>query len=80
MVLASSEGQERVEVFQSSASVETARAWLFTGMLFGEARGLQDDNGTTLYGAASLRTGAPLLTGEKISVGCLVKLEVNQQV
>jgi hypothetical protein len=32
-----------------------------------------------LYGASSLRTGALTPTGEKISVGCLAKIELNLQ-
>lgn len=32
-----------------------------------------------LYGAASLRTGAKNANGEKISVGCLGKIEINVQ-
>lgn len=32
-----------------------------------------------LHGASSLRTGAVGPTGDKISVGCLVKVEMNVQ-
>jgi AP-2 complex subunit alpha len=41
--------------------------------------GLPDESEFVLYGAASLRTGSTTPTGEKISVGCLVKIEMNVQ-
>lgn len=41
--------------------------------------GLPDATDYVIYGAASLRTGAKSPNGEKISVGCLVKIEMNIQ-
>jgi len=32
-----------------------------------------------IYGAATLRTGALAANGEKLSVGCMVKIEMNVQ-
>ncbi len=32
-----------------------------------------------IYGAATLRTGAIAANGEKLSVGCMVKIEMNVQ-
>jgi hypothetical protein len=46
---------------------------------FGRVSGLPDESEFVLYGAASLRTGSLTPTGEKINVGCLVKLEMNVQ-
>jgi len=40
--------------------------------------GLPDESDYVIYGAATLRTGT-LANGEKISVGSLVKIEMNIQ-
>ena len=40
--------------------------------------GVDDGNGTILSGATALRTGTMNAGGEKISVGCLVRLEMNE--
>ena len=48
-------------------------------MKFGRVNGMPDSSEYVIYGAASLRTGAKTGTGEKISVGSLVKLEMNVQ-
>lgn len=42
------------------------------------ASGVDDNNGTILSGAAALRTGTENAGGEKISVGCLIRLEMNE--
>ena len=41
--------------------------------------GLPDESEVTIYGASSLRTGALTAASEKISIGCLVKIEMNVQ-
>jgi hypothetical protein len=46
---------------------------------FGRVQGLPDSSDFVIYGAASLKTGARTPTGEKINVGCLVKIEMNLQ-
>lgn len=40
---------------------------------------MPDESEYVLYGASSLRTGSLTPAGEKISVGCLVKIEMNVQ-
>ena len=44
---------------------------------FNRVSGVPDSSELVLYGAASLRTGAMTAAGEKISVGCLAKVEIN---
>ena len=46
---------------------------------FGRTHGLPDASEYVVYGAATLRTGAVSATGEKLSVGCMVKIEMNVQ-
>ena len=46
---------------------------------FGRVEGLPDATEFVIYGAASLRTGALSEAGEKISVGCMAKIEMNVQ-
>jgi hypothetical protein len=46
---------------------------------FGRVTGLPDPTEFVVYGAATLRTGALSQSGEKISVGNLVKIELNVQ-
>ncbi len=46
---------------------------------FGRVQGMPDGSDYVIYGAASLRTGAKNASGENISVGCLLKLEMNVQ-
>jgi len=48
-------------------------------MKFGRVLGLPDATDYVIYGASSLRTGAKTPAGEKINVGCLVKIEMNIQ-
>lgn len=38
-----------------------------------------DETEFIVYGAASLRTGATAPNGDKISIGCLAKIEMNVQ-
>ena len=46
---------------------------------FGVVNGMPDESEFVRYGASSLRTGALGPNGEKVSVGCLVKIEMNVQ-
>ena len=74
-------GQEAVEVFSPAAPVvpEAVLACLTQSLKFAHATGMPDESEYVLYGAASLRTGALAPGGEKISVGCLAKVEMNVQ-
>ena len=42
-------------------------------------QGLADASEFVIYGASTLRTGALSASGEKLSVGCMVKIEMNVQ-
>ena len=42
-------------------------------------QGLPDASDYVVYGAATLRTGALSASGEKLSVACMVKIEMNVQ-
>ena len=46
---------------------------------FGRTQGLPDASEYVIYGAATLRTGALSASGDKLSVGCMVKIEMNVQ-
>jgi site-specific DNA-cytosine methylase len=46
---------------------------------FGRIEGLPDATEFVIYGAATLKTGALTQTGEKVSVGCMAKIEMNVQ-
>lgn len=47
-------------------------------MRFAHITGLPDSSENVVYGAASMRTGAiNASNNEKISVGCLIKVEMN---
>jgi len=72
-------GQETQEVFYPSQPVvpENVLATLTSTMKFAHTTGMPDESEYVLYGAASLRTGALTSAGEKISVGCLAKVEMN---
>ena len=72
-------GQETQEVFYPSQPIvpENVLATLTRTMKFAHTTGMPDESEYVLYGAASLRTGALTASGEKISVGCLAKVEMN---
>lgn len=72
-------GQEAQEVIQASTKLtpDQIKQALTSGLKFFYVAGLPDSSDTVLYGAASLRTGATNPNGEKISVGCLIKIELN---
>ncbi len=77
------EGQHKQEVFKPPNRI--VPALVFEGMTkslrFGPVTGMPDESEFVRYGACSLRTGAlaPGPNQEKISVGCLVKIEMNVQ-
>lgn len=51
-------------------------------MKFGRATGMPDESEFVVYGGATLRTGAAAPGGgpnDKVSVGCLIKIEMNVQ-
>ncbi len=48
-------------------------------MKFHRVTGTPDSSEFVMYGAASLRTGTVNPSGEKITIGCLAKIEINMQ-
>ena len=46
---------------------------------FSNVTGIPDASETVFYGACSLRTGALAANGDKVSIGCLAKIELNIQ-
>jgi len=76
-----SPGQEAQEVVKPSYPVVPAQVHgvLTSTLKFGRTHGLPDASEYVVYGAATLRTGAVSATGEKLSVGCMVKIEMNVQ-
>lgn len=74
-------GQETTQILRPPYSIVPPQihAALTSTMKFGRVFGLPDATDYVVYGAASLRTGAKTSSGEKINVGCLVKIEMNIQ-
>jgi len=74
-------GMELQEVLKPSSPIKVAMiTGAFTSTLkFGKVSGVPDESEFIIYGAASLKTGATAANGDKISVGCLAKLEMNVQ-
>ncbi len=74
-------GLEGQQVFNVSYPINanSMKQALTTALQFGEVVGVTGGSDTVLFGAATLRTGASTPTGEKVSIGCLVKLEINLQ-
>jgi len=74
-------GLEGQQVFNVSYPINATsmKQALTTALQFGEVVGVTGGSDTVLFGAATLRTGASTPTGEKVSIGCLVKLEINLQ-
>jgi len=72
-------GQQLQEVFSPSNRIVAAQvtAGMTSALRFGRITGMPDESEYVIYGAASLRTGAVQPSGEKISVGCLVKIEMD---
>ena len=75
------EGLETMNTFRAKAGTATAdfaKPRLETLVNLAFATGVDDNNGTILSAAGALRTGTANAGGDKISVGCLVRLEMNQ--
>lgn len=74
-------GLQQQEVFNPSQRIlpNVVHGMLTTALKFGRVVGVPGESDYVVHGAASLRTGAVTATGEKISIGCLVKLEMNVQ-
>jgi AP-2 complex subunit alpha len=74
-------GQHKQEVFRPSQAISTdaVRTGLTGALKFGNVSGMPDESLYVIYGASSLKTGAPGPNNEKVSVGCLVKIEMNVQ-
>eukprot|EP01038_Epipyxis_sp_PR26KG_P004272 gene4272-6051_t len=75
----SAPGQEGQEVLKPSYQLSPAQIHQAFNLMFkfNRVSGVPDSSELVLYGAASLRTGAMTAAGEKISVGCLAKVEIN---
>ena len=75
------EGQHKQEVFKPPTRIVPAMVveGMNKSLRFGLVNGMPDESEFVRYGAASLRTGALGPNGEKVSVGCLVKIEMNVQ-
>lgn len=75
-------GQEAVEVFYPSNPINPSQvhAALGSALKFGRIKGMADESDFVIYGAATLRTGAVVPGGtDKVSIGCLIKIEMNVQ-
>jgi AP-2 complex subunit alpha len=75
------EGQDREqqEVVPATSKLDLtqAREWLGTNLKFAMVDGLDSQASGSLSGAATYRTGAVGPNGDKLSVGCLVRLEAS---
>ncbi|KAJ8527496.1 hypothetical protein ON010_g14767 [Phytophthora cinnamomi] len=75
------EGQDREqqEVVPAVSKLDftQAREWLSTNLKFAMVDGLDSQASGSLSGAATYRTGAVGPNGDKLSVGCLVRLEAS---
>lgn len=74
-------GLEGQEIFKASAPIVPAQinAALTNILKCSKVVGLPDSSDFIIYGASSLRTGSLSPAGEKISIGCLLKIEMNVQ-
>jgi hypothetical protein len=75
------QGQHKQEVFKPPTRIVPALVYegMTKSLRFGPVIGMPDESEFVRYGACSLRTGSAGPNGEKISVGCLVKIEMNVQ-
>ncbi len=75
------QGQQKQEVFHPSTPISPANVLLgmTKALKFGKVTNMPDESEFVIYGASSLKTGAIGPNSEKISVGCLVKIEMNVQ-
>lgn len=76
-----SPGQEVQEILKPVQMIIPSQIHnaLVSVLKFGRVLDIADCSEFVIYGASSLRTGALTPTGEKINVGCLVKIEMNVQ-
>lgn len=74
-------GQEIIEVFNPSRRIDPMmlKQALTAAFGFADIVGTPDGSSNILYGASSLKTGATAPNGQKINIGCLVKLELHEQ-
>ncbi|KAH7487740.1 AP-2 complex subunit alpha [Phytophthora ramorum] len=76
------EGQDREqqEVVPAASKLDLAQAreWLGTNLKFAMVDGLDSQASGSLSAAATYRTGAMGPNGDKLSVGCLVRLEASE--
>ncbi len=70
--------QEVVKCPRGVVPANITRAFI-QGMKFGPISGIPDESETVVYGASTLRTGTVGPNNEKMSIGCLVKIEMNVQ-
>lgn len=74
-------GLEHMVTFAATAGPATAafaKPRLADLVRVAVVEGVDDNSGTILSGATALRTGTVNAGGEKISVGCLIRLEMNE--
>ena len=76
-----STGQQKQEVFRPATPISPAAVLggMTKALKFGKVTNMPDESEYVIYGASSLKTGAVGASGEKINVGCLVKIEMNVQ-
>jgi len=74
-------GQQKIAVLNPTTPISPANvlAGMTKALKFGKVTNMPDETEFIIYGASSLKTEAVGPTGEKISVGCLVKIEMNVQ-
>ena len=74
-------GKQLMEILSPSLDIVPARVvqGMVSSLKFGRVVGMPDESEFVIYGASLLKTGALGGNGEKISVGCLVKIEMNIQ-
>ncbi|KAG3012034.1 hypothetical protein JG687_00011447 [Phytophthora cactorum] len=69
--------QQEVVAAASKLDMTQAREWLRTNLNFAMIDGLDSHASRSLSGAGTFRTGAMGPNGDKLSVGCLVRLEAS---
>ncbi|KAF1786894.1 Ribosomal protein L1/ribosomal biogenesis protein [Phytophthora cactorum] len=69
--------QQEVVPAASKLDMTQAREWLRTNLNFAMIDGLDSHASRSLSGAGTFRTGAMGPNGDKLSVGCLVRLEAS---
>jgi hypothetical protein len=74
-------GKQLQEILSPSEDIVPANVakGMVASLKFGRVTGMPDESEFVIYGASLLRTGAQGPNGEKINVGCLVKIEMNVQ-